>query len=80
MSRPVEITPKEQTICDALRVTELGSLESGHRDGGVHTLLSSDASVLDAQARMYRETGITAEPSGSLGFGRDFRERPSKAV
>ncbi|NEI37080.1 pyridoxal-phosphate dependent enzyme [Rhizobium leguminosarum] len=69
VSRPVEITPKEQTICDALRVTEVGSLAfQVIKKIGVHTLLSSDTSVLDAQARMHRETGVKAEPSGALAL------------
>jgi threonine dehydratase len=68
-SHPVEITPKGQTICDALRVTEVGPLAFQFiKKIGVHTLLSSDAAVLDAQTRMQRESGVKAEPSGALAL------------
>lgn len=69
VSHPVEIVAQEQTICDALRVTEIGSLAfSILQKIGVRTLAASDAGVIEAQAHMARETGIQAEPSGALAL------------
>lgn len=69
VSHPVEIVAQEQTICDALRVTEIGSLAfSILQKIGVRTLAASDAGVIEAQALMARETGIQAEPSGALAL------------
>ena len=69
VSHPVEIVAQEQTICDALRVTEIGSLAfSILQKIGVRTLAASDAGVIEAQAHMARETGIRAEPSGALAL------------
>jgi threonine dehydratase len=69
VSRPVEITPHEQTVCDALRVTEIGSLAFNLIQRiGVHTLVASDTAVVEAQIRLERETGIRAEPSGALAL------------
>lgn len=69
VSHPVEIMPKGQTICDALRATEIGALPFQIIEKiGVRTLLSSDDAVLEAQARMQRECDLVAEPSGALAL------------
>lgn len=69
VATPVEIVAREQTICDALRVTEIGSLAfSILQKIGVRTLAATDAGVIEAQAHMAREAGIKAEPSGALAL------------
>ncbi|WP_435656685.1 pyridoxal-phosphate dependent enzyme [Brucella pituitosa] len=65
----VEIDAQDQTICDALRVTEIGSLAfSILQKIGARTLAASDAGVIEAQAHMGRETGIQTEFSGALAL------------
>ncbi|MBX8827371.1 pyridoxal-phosphate dependent enzyme [Ochrobactrum sp. SFR4] len=62
VSHPVEIDAQDRTICDELRVTEIGSLAfSILQKIGVPILAASDAGVIEAQAHMARETGIQAE-------------------
>jgi len=69
VSHPVEIIAQEQTICDALRVTQVGSLAfSILQKIGARTLAASDAGVIEAQAHLAQETGIQAEPSGALAL------------
>ncbi|MET3612176.1 threonine dehydratase [Rhizobium aquaticum] len=66
---PVQITPREKTICDALRVTEIGLLPFQILETvGLSTIVGSDTAVVEAQARLESEAGIKAEPSGALAL------------
>ncbi len=79
VSHPVEITPQGQTICDALRATEIGALSFQIIEKiGVRTLLSSDNAVLEAQARLRRECDVIAEPSGALALAALFENELPK--
>lgn len=61
------LTPKAQTVCDALRATEIGaSAFSIIQKIGVATITASDGGVVEAQAKLAHEADIQAEPSGAL--------------
>lgn len=78
-SRPVEIMPEGQTICDALRVTEVGALAFEVIEKmGIFTLTASDDAVLEAQSRMQDECDVTAEPSGALALAAILENRLPK--
>lgn len=67
--RPVEISPKRQTNCDALRVTRVGDLAfNAIQSLGVSLATASDDGVLEAQSLMAERCGVSAEPSGALAL------------
>jgi threonine dehydratase len=68
-SRPVEINPKGQTNCDALRVTRIGDLAFDViQNLGVSLATASDDGVLEAQWLMAEKCEVHAEPSGALAL------------
>jgi threonine dehydratase len=67
--RPIEISPKGPTNCDALRVTQIGSLAFDIiQNLDVSLATASDDGVLEAQSLMAEKCGVYAEPSGAVAL------------
>ncbi|MGU3576651.1 pyridoxal-phosphate dependent enzyme [Brucellaceae bacterium C25G] len=79
LSYPVNVTPHGHTVCDALRVTQIGDLAFNIiQKVGIHTLSVTDEAVSEAQKYLQCETVIKAEPSGALALAAITTNKLSK--